>query len=115
MERSDNDLNNVPLGKEGSQEQGGTKTNLARDGSFFINQGVKGCKNKALKIKCESKIEELGMSNEQFYVKTEISRQQWYYWSWGLLPFPTWLKIRLCDLYGKSFRDLFLNLEEKKN
>jgi len=80
--------------------------------SFFIDAGVTKSKDQAFKIRCEAAVTSTGLTKEQFYLKSNISRQRWYYFSWGLEPFPTYLKVRLCDLFGKSFRDLFL---EEKN
>ena len=89
------------------------KQTNSSDNSFFIEEKVKKRKDQALKIRCESAIESTGLSNRQFYDKTGFSRQQWYYWSWGLDPFPNWAKIKLCDLFGKPFRDLFLGVENE--
>lgn len=83
------------------------------DKTFFMREGVKSRKNHILKDRFESAILSCGISNQHFYEKIGISRQQWYYWSWGLKPFPVWLKIKLIDTFGKPFRDLFLKLELK--
>ena len=80
--------------------------------SFSLKEQVKSRKDTILKMRCEGAVESLGLSNEEFYNKAQISRQRWYLWSWGLEPFPSWIKIRLCDLFGKPFRDLFLKLGE---
>lgn len=84
------------------------------DNSFFIKEGVEYRKDKVLKIKCEGAITSTGLSNEEFYSKAKIPRQRWYHWSWGLEPFPNHIKIRLCDEFGKPFRDLFLQLNDKE-
>lgn len=80
---------------------------------FSLKTHVRGRKNEAFKIKCESALSSTGLSNQQFYKKVGVSRQMWYYYSWSIEPFPHWLKIRLCDMFGKSFRDLFLGEAEK--
>jgi len=67
-------------------------------------------KDQTFKIRCESAKSSTGLHSADFYRKAGISRQAWYFYSWGLQPFPLWLKIKLCDLYGKAFRDLFLTL-----
>ncbi len=85
-----------------------SSSNTNTTNSFFCNEEVKKCKNPVFKIQCESAITSTGLSNQQFYLKIKVSRQQWYYWSWGIIPFPSWLKIKLCDVFGKPFRDLFL-------
>ncbi len=76
---------------------------------------VKGRKDQAFKIRCESAVTSTGLSNQELYQKSEFSRQAWYYWSWGLEPFPNHIKIRLCDLFGKPFRDLFLQGDQNGN
>lgn len=75
---------------------------------FSMSNKVTTRKFQAFKLRCESAVTSTGLSKEQFYAKSEISRQRWYFWSWGLEPFPDYIKIRLCDLFGKPFRDLFL-------
>ena len=77
-----------------------------------MSEAVTKGKNQTFKVRCESAVTRIGLSKEQFYSKSQISRQRWYFWSWGLEPFPDYIKIRLCDLFGKPFRDLFL--EDKK-
>ena len=77
-----------------------------------LSESVENRKNQVLKIKCESASTSTGLGKEQFYLKVEISRQEWYRWSWGLEPFPHYIKIKLCDLFGKPFRDLFLGSEK---
>lgn len=106
MERRDDNLKTFP-NKEKKQQ-----TDNSKEDSFFCNRKVRKCKNPVYKILCESAVTSAGLSNEQFYKKAEISRQQWYYWSWGIETFPDWLKIRLCDKFGKPFRDLFIQLQE---
>ncbi len=100
-----NNLKNV----SNSTEQGKTPNNLS-----FIKEGVEYRKDKVLKIKCEGAITSTGLSNEEFYTKSKIPRQRWYHWSWGLEPFPNHIKIRLCDEFGKPFRDLFLQINDEE-
>ena len=88
--------------------------NIKENPFIFLHEVTKG-KNQVCKIKCEGAVTSTGLSKEQFYSKAEISRQRWYFWSWGLEPFPDYIKIRLCDLFGKPFRDLFLQIKEDSN
>jgi hypothetical protein len=78
------------------------------DNSFFIPKRVTPRKNQLFKMRCEDAVTSLGLNNNQFYEKSGIIRQKWYLWSWGLEPFPDYVKIKLMDLFGKPFRDLFL-------
>ena len=71
-------------------------------------------KDQVYKTKCECSVTSTGLSKSEFYSKSKIIKQNWYLWSWGLEPFPNYIKIRLCDLFGKTFRDLFLMEENKK-
>lgn len=76
--------------------------------TFSLKKGVLKRKSQSFKVLCESAVRSTGLSNEKFYEKAQITRQQWYYFSWAIEPFPYWLKIKLCDTFGKPFRDLFL-------
>lgn len=76
-----------------------------------VSEEVNPRKDNTLKILSESVVLSTGLSKEQFYLKAQISRQQWYNWSWGFEKFPQYIKIRLCDLFGKPFRDFFLQIE----
>ena len=73
-----------------------------------MKEDVKMRKSHSHKTRCERAITSCGLSNQEFYEKVGISRQQWYYWSWQIDPIPAWLKVRLCDMFGKPFIDLFL-------
>lgn len=77
------------------------------------NNGVVSRKNPVFKIRIDAAIQSTGLSRQNFYRTIGISRQQWYYFSWDIIPFPTWLKIKLCDTFGKPFRDLFLQENEE--
>lgn len=82
--------------------------------AFSLSGDVKPRKNQALKVRTESAISSCGLSNKDFYEKVGITRQQWYWWSWGLIEFPEWLKVKLCDTFGKPFIDLFLSIRDRK-
>ena len=65
-------------------------------------------KDQMFKIRCDNAVSSTGLSHHQFYKKIGISKQRWYSFSWRIESFPSWLKIKLCDLFGKPFRDFFL-------
>lgn len=90
-------------------------SDTSKQGAFLLGKGVKKGKDKELKLGTNIAIRSCGLSHRKFYEDNEITRHQWYYWSWGLIDFPDWLKIKLCDKY-KPFRDLFLSFsaEPKK-
>lgn len=81
---------------------------LSKESNHLRSQSVKQRLNQSFKIRCDAAKDATGMNSKDFYSKVEISRQLWYAYSWGIKPFPLWLKIKLCDLFGKTFRDLFL-------
>ena len=114
MEKENNAYKDLSSLNNGVREEISAITDNSKVKPFFISEGVNSRKNQTLKIRCESAITSTGLSNQQFYLKVGISRQQWYYWSWGIEHFPIWLKVKLCDLFGKSFRDLFLGMEEEE-
>ena len=78
------------------------------DKPITIKESVIPRKQRTLKIRSESAIKSTGLSNQEFYLQSGITRQNWYYYSWGIKEFPIHIKIKLCDLFGKPFIDLFL-------
>ena len=56
---------------------------------------VKARKDQALKIRLQTLIKERGMSEPQFFRKLELSRQYWYFISWGIWNCPDWLKVKI--------------------
>lgn len=68
----------------------------------------------AFKVRCDDAVKHAGLSQRKFYSKSGISRQMWYAYSWGIIPFPSHLKIKLCDMFGKPFIDLFMMEAEVK-
>ncbi len=57
--------------------------------------GVKECKNPILKERIRTLIIKKGLSESEFYNSIGISRQYWYYLSWGIWETPTHLKVRI--------------------
>lgn len=87
------------------------KTSNSSTHSFFVEGVVKSRTQMRFKQRCDDAIKHTGLSQSEFYRKAQLSRQMWYNYSWRILPFPAHLKIKLCDLFGKPFRDLFLMQE----
>lgn len=78
------------------------------DKIFFIDEGLKKLKDEALHTRLENTIKRCGVSKREFYSKVGISAQYWWRISWGIDDFPEWLKVKLCDEFGKPFIDFFL-------
>lgn len=91
-----------------------TEQNKIKDNSFFSQEQVKESKDVSFYYRSEMAIKSLGISKSEFYKRTGISRQLWYRYSWGFWTIPDHVKIKLCDLFGKPFRDLFLIAQEKE-
>lgn len=72
-----------------------TSSNEDKEESFFCNERVKQCKNILLKTRLQVLIQSKGMSEADFYNKLGISRQYWYYISWGIWECPIDLKVRI--------------------
>jgi hypothetical protein len=66
-----------------------------KEKSFFCKQEVKQSKSRLLKTRLQTLINDKGMSEADFYNKLGISKQYWYYISWGLWPCPLDLKIKI--------------------
>jgi len=61
----------------------------------FITHEVKKCKNKLLKERLQTLIKASGQSESDFYNKIGLSRQYWYYISWGLWECPLEIKVKI--------------------
>lgn len=83
--------------------------------SFFIENDLKKLKDEPLHSRLEDTISRCGLSKREFYQKIGISPQYWWRISWGIDDFPQWLKIKLCDEFGKPFIDFFLIQEFEKD
>lgn len=60
-----------------------------------LSNEVKPRKDQALKIRLDSFIKARGLSISDFYREVGISRQLWYYYSWGLWPVPVQVRVRV--------------------
>ncbi len=61
-------------------------------------EAVKESKDRALKIRLQTLINNKGMSEADFYNSLGISKQYWYCISWGLWQAPIDLKIKISKL-----------------
>ena len=68
---------------------------LDRAKGFFLNTGVKQCKNSLLKKRLQTLIHSKGMSEPDFFHSLNISRQYWYYLSWGIWETNNPMKIKI--------------------
>lgn len=58
-------------------------------------RSVRYCKNKELKIRFQTLIFNKGMSEKEFRDKIGVSRQIWYYISWGVWDCKDSMKIKI--------------------
>ncbi len=61
-----------------------TETNNPKGKSFFSVPRVKRGKDEALKIRLQTLIKARGMTEPEFYHKIDLSKQYWYFISWGI-------------------------------
>lgn len=66
--------------------------------SFSAPGKVQARKNQVLKIRLQTLITSKGIKESQFYKQAGISKQNWYFISWGIVQCPTELKVRIAGL-----------------
>lgn len=92
---------------ETGQKSPVSSTCLNKD--FFSDKGVKRRKDATLKIRLQALIQSKGMSEPEFFNSLELSRQYWYYISWGIWPCPIWLKVKIAKALNTDSSAIFLN------
>ena len=68
--------------------------------SFSFDKSVKECKNELLRERFQTLIKNHGWSNHEFYLRSGLSRQYYYYISWGLWNPPLDVKIKIAKILG---------------
>ena len=91
------------------------ETNNTKEQSFFYNKPVKRSKNLILKKRLDTLIKRVGLSQREFYREMGISRQLWYFYSWGIWEFPTHTKVKLAEVLKCDSSVIFEETEEQKN
>ncbi len=76
--------------------------------SFFLNGGVKERKDYKLKERLKALIKSKGMSEPDFFNKIQISRQLWYYYSWGVWPCPVHMRVKIAQALDTDSSVIFL-------
>lgn len=77
-----------------------------------LNSEVKRCKDRLLKERLKTLIKSKGLSEADFYNDLGISRQYWFFISWGLWDCPIEIKVRI----SKALEiDTSLIWQEKKD
>jgi len=71
------------------------KTSSYPNNSIFFNRGVKHSKKRQLKDRLRTLIRTKKMSESEFYNSIGISRQYWYFISWGIWDCPLDLKFKI--------------------
>lgn len=67
---------------------------------IFLGKQVTKCKDSALKERLRVLIKSKGMSESDFYHLIEMSKQNWYSYSWGLWQPTLELKVRIAKALG---------------
>ncbi len=60
-----------------------------------LSNSVKERKDYSLKQRLKTLIQNRGMSEPDFFNKLQLSRQLWYYYSWGLWECPIHIKLKI--------------------
>jgi len=97
-------------GKEASESSNSNLTDKDTDNSFFYARGVKKSKNKALKNRLQTLINDRGLTELEFRRELGVSRQYWYGISWGLFTITKILKLRIAKLLDTDTSIIFDNL-----
>ncbi len=74
---------------------------------FFCLEQVKLCKKPILKERIQTLIKSKGISESEFYNKIGLSRQYWYYISWGIWKPTTELRIKIARELGVDSSVIF--------
>jgi len=80
------------------EEQKETSTTSGKTEPFFCSKVVKHSKNIILKTRLDTLIKRAGLSQSEFYNKMQISRQLWYFYSWGIWIIPTHMRVKLAEI-----------------
>lgn len=90
MQNPDNNLNtNIEA------ERGDVKDTSSQN--FFLDTKVKRHKNGVLKTRLQTLILKKGMKEHEFYHSVGISKQYWYFLSWGIFEPTIDLKVKIAQ------------------
>lgn len=86
----------------GEVQNEGKQTNSShtKGQTFFLPKQVINRKDALLKLKLQTLIKAKGLYEKDFYHSIGISKQNWYSYSWGLIPTPQEWKIRIAQALG---------------
>jgi DNA-binding XRE family transcriptional regulator len=88
----DNKQNFIKYSKRGIKNE---ELSNSSEKSFSCKEGVKESKNRLLKERLQTLIRNKGWSNHEFYSRVGITRQHYYFLSWGLWNPPLDVKIKI--------------------
>jgi len=86
--------------KEGITGDSTQEVDTSINSPFFAQEGVKECKDGLLKERLKTLINQRGMSEPDFYNLVGLSRQHWYFLSWGLWNCPIEIKLKIAKALG---------------
>lgn len=78
---------------------------------FSVLRGVKVSKNKHLKERLQTLIADRGLSEPEFFHSIGMSRQHWYYISWGIWDCKYSLKLKIAKALETDTSVIFLGDE----
>ncbi len=84
------------------------------DKNFFLNKGVKECKDTLLKERLKTLIHSKGLSEADFYNSIGLSRQYWYFISWGIWSCSIELKVKIAKALEVDSSVVFIYKEGGK-
>jgi DNA-binding XRE family transcriptional regulator len=79
--------------------------------AFFSNESVKKQKNLALRTRLQTLIKQKGWTNQEFYKISGVSRQYYYFISWGLWPCPLDIKLKIARVLEVDSRIIWRDEE----
>lgn len=75
---------------------------------------IKKDKDKALKSRLQTLINDRGLTMHEFLERVRLSAQYWYFLSWGIWETPPAIKRRICEVLQTDSSIIWLEKEDDK-
>jgi len=108
MVERDDVLKTYATPNKGKLDPNSSSTSKSQKRAIFLAQSVKERKNYPLKNRLKTLINAGGMSEPDFFNKIQISRQLWYYYSWGIWETPIPMKVKIAQALDTDSSAIFL-------